>query len=90
MTSRATVGRFFLALDVQRIGFKVSPRVFKVSGSVQRKSTCQKKTVLPQGFLSGIKSKAFMTDFLSCEKMLEAEMTQMKVAAKFKWNEFQK
>ena len=49
-----------------------------------------KETVLPQGFLSGIKSKAFMTDFQAVKKMLEAEMTQMKVAAKFKWNEFQK
>ena len=26
------------------------------------------ETVLPQGFLSGIKSKAFMTEFLSSEK----------------------
>ena len=48
------------------------------------------ETVLPQGFLSGIKSEAFMTDFEAVKKMLEAEMTQMKVAAKFKWNEFQK
>ena len=29
-----------------------------------------------------------MTDFYAVKKMLEAEMTQMKVAARFKWNEF--
>jgi len=40
-----------------------------------------KQTVLPQGFLSGTKSEAFM---------LEAEMLQIKVVAKFKWNKFQK
>ena len=36
--------------------------------------------VLPQGFLSGAKSKAYRTDIWSNAKTLEAEMLQIKEA----------
>ena len=35
-------------------------------------------------------TKAFMTDFGRNAKTLEAEMLQMKMMAKLKWNKFQK